>query len=178
LTNKRIILSSLIRKENPPAGSNSFGKPYYLITGRGKRYQRNFSIYDLAEMLPIALVVSGEIEFAVNHPNVHAMGKWLIDSEMETLIKNASAVFCIYSEGSQSGIIEQSLSHGVPVVATNVGGLREQIREGVDGFLIDDISEILDAHIKLQKLDRARVGKARSELSLYETLKEESFFLA
>jgi glycosyltransferase involved in cell wall biosynthesis len=40
-----------------------------------------------------------------------------------------------YVEASQSGVALTAFGGGMPVVATPVGGLGEQVRDGVDGLL-------------------------------------------
>ncbi|WP_319245499.1 glycosyltransferase family 4 protein [uncultured Propionivibrio sp.] len=72
-------------------------------------------------------------------------------------------VFCSYREGLPISILE-AMRAGKPVIATNVGGIAEQIEDGVSGFLVpvDDTAALAD---KLQQLKqdpelRARLGRA------------------
>ncbi len=57
------------------------------------------------------------------------------DDEIERYFKVADAVVLPYREIFQSGVPFLAYSFGVPVIASDVGSLREDIEEGVTGFL-------------------------------------------
>jgi glycosyltransferase involved in cell wall biosynthesis len=73
-------------------------------------------------------------------PGVTVVSRWLADDELVRLIAASDAVVLPYREASQSGVAPVAHAMGVPVVATPVGSLAEQIRDGVDGFLARDTS--------------------------------------
>ena len=68
-------------------------------------------------------------------PGVEVRSGWLGEAEMARLIAGADAVVLPYREASQSGVAPLAHGFGVPVVATPVGGLAEQLHDGVDGIL-------------------------------------------
>ncbi|MBW6397813.1 glycosyltransferase family 4 protein [Roseomonas sp. HJA6] len=68
-------------------------------------------------------------------PGVEVQARWLSETEIATFIRDADAVVLPYREASQSGVAPVAHGLGVPVVATPVGGLSEQVRDGVDGLL-------------------------------------------
>lgn len=68
-------------------------------------------------------------------PGVEVQARWLSEAEIAALIRDADAVVLPYREASQSGVVSVAHGIGVPVVATSVGGLSEQVRDGVDGLL-------------------------------------------
>jgi glycosyltransferase involved in cell wall biosynthesis len=70
-------------------------------------------------------------------PGVTVEERWVPDVEIPILLGAATAVVLPYKEASQSGVVPQALALGVPVVATAVGGLREQVREGAGGLLAE-----------------------------------------
>jgi glycosyltransferase involved in cell wall biosynthesis len=170
-TNKEILVASLIRKSTPKTGLPLIERPYCLITGRGKKYQRDFSLDLIAAAIPVKIVITGSFVPKKLPKNVLSLKGWLANKEMENLIRYANATFCLYSEASQSGVVEQSLSFNVPVIAFKVGGLEEQIRQGIDGFLISNVAEISSVFSKLEKLNRDRVGMNRTQKTVLETLK-------
>ncbi|SFK19546.1 glycosyltransferase family 4 protein [Falsiroseomonas stagni] len=68
-------------------------------------------------------------------PGVTVEHRWVAEDAIAALLAEADAVVLPYREASQSGIAPQALALGVPVVATPVGGLAEQVREGHGGVL-------------------------------------------
>ena len=68
-------------------------------------------------------------------PGVTVRAHWLAEDEMARLVAEADVVLLPYREASQSGVAPLAHGFGVPVVATPVGGLAEQLRDGVDGVL-------------------------------------------
>jgi glycosyltransferase involved in cell wall biosynthesis len=89
----------------------------------------------------VSLRVVGEGDAEACAPGLGAMSgvtienRWVAEREIPSLIKAADAVVLPYREASQSGIAPQALAMGVPVVATPVGGLPEQVRAGHGGIL-------------------------------------------
>ena len=61
--------------------------------------------------------------------------QFIPDDEMELYFKAADVLVLPYKEIFQSGILFLAYSFGLPVVATDVGSLREDIVEGSTGFL-------------------------------------------
>ncbi|MEZ5428966.1 MAG: glycosyltransferase family 4 protein [Pyrinomonadaceae bacterium] len=63
-----------------------------------------------------------------------------------------------------SQVLIEAMGAGLPVIATDVGGAREVIRSGENGFLIepDDVSQIIDKTLRLwESADlRRRIGSA------------------
>jgi len=68
-------------------------------------------------------------------PGVTVDGRWMAEAEIPPLIASADVVVQPYREASQSGVVPLALALGVPVVATPVGGLREQVMDGRTGLL-------------------------------------------
>ena len=56
-------------------------------------------------------------------------------------------VYVTHSEGLGSGVL-LAMSAGVPVVASNVGGLTEVIRDGANGLLVENNAEAIAAGIR------------------------------
>jgi len=89
----------------------------------------------------IRLRVVGEGDASACAPGIEALAgvtvepRWVPEGEIASLLAGSDAVILPYREASQSGIVPQALALGVPVVATPVGGLVEQVREGAGGLL-------------------------------------------
>jgi glycosyltransferase involved in cell wall biosynthesis len=75
---------------------------------------------------------------------------------MAQLVAGADAVVLPYREASQSGVAPMAHGLGVPVVATPVGGLAEQLRDGVDGVLARDMTAQALAEAMDAAADRTR----------------------
>ena len=54
----------------------------------------------------------------------------------------------------------EALACGTPVLARRVGGLEEIIRDGVDGFFGDDVTEIAFLADRVEDLDRAAIRES------------------
>lgn len=69
-------------------------------------------------------------------PGVTVEQRWVPDEEMAAVIGSTHALVLPYREASQSGVLPIALALGVPAVATAVGGLGEQLRDGETGLQV------------------------------------------
>ena len=87
----------------------------------------------------LSIVGEGDVETLApglsSLDGVSVQTRWLPEDQMANMISSADAVVLPYREASQSGIIAAAHGLGVPVVATPVGALPDQIRNGVDGII-------------------------------------------
>jgi L-malate glycosyltransferase len=87
--------------------------------------------------------------------NVRMMG---YRSDVPEILRCADALLMASETESASLTILEAMSSGLPVIATEVGGIPEQVEDGVNGFLVpvkrpDDIAEAvlkLNADVNLQ----------------------------
>lgn len=137
---------------------------YLLFLGR---YGQRKGIFDLLEAVEILLskgnriklicAGDGDIETVREcvkekslEKSIHVKG-WIDSTAREELLREAmSLVLPSYAEGLPMAILE-AMAAGVPVVATNVGGIPDAIDDGVEGFLVSpgDKQGIVDAIEKL-----------------------------
>lgn len=66
--------------------------------------------------------------------------RWVPEEEADRIVASFDVVALPYREASQSGVLALALGLGVPVVATPVGGLVEQVNESRAGLLSADAS--------------------------------------
>jgi len=67
--------------------------------------------------------------------------RWIPEEEADLLVSRLDIVALPYREASQSGVFALAMGLGVPVVASPVGGLVEQVGDSGGGILADDASE-------------------------------------
>jgi glycosyltransferase involved in cell wall biosynthesis len=143
----RLPLGAPLSPDGPVAASNRpADAPSFVNLGRLRAYKGLDLLRDAWRLLqprfPKArLLVAGEGDAEALAPGLSALPGvelrpgWLGEAEMARLIAGADAVVLPYREASQSGVAPLAHGFGVPVVATPVGGLAEQLRDGVDGIL-------------------------------------------
>jgi len=171
-----LVLSNFVKSQLPPtvpSATISFPRPIHsnmksgtrktkdlLLIGRFKKYQnlKAFSPFlaSLSKKYRIMVVGSGKIPKNLEKMNIELVDHWVSDEFIFQSMLSSRAIILPYSEASQSGWIPLALSFNLPVFATRVGGLPEQIRENVDGktfetldalhlFLKNDFSDISDS---------------------------------
>ena len=100
----------------------------------------------LASQRAFSLTIAGSGDLGaarkmIEHlPNIELVNEWLSDDEIALYLKNADAVVLPYIEASQSGVAAAAFSAGLPVIATPIGGLTEQIAHGVTGLIAKEVS--------------------------------------
>lgn len=90
--------------------------------------------------IAVAPGIFGEGALGTLRPRIEALGidlenRWLSSEEIAAVLGRSHAVVLSHVEASQSGIAAMALGAGVPVVATPVGGLVEQVQDGLTGVL-------------------------------------------
>lgn len=69
--------------------------------------------------------------------NVSVYNKWILDEEVESFFNDDSVVAVLpYLDASQSGVIPLAVSYGVPVIATETGGIVEQLTTYETGLMV------------------------------------------
>jgi glycosyltransferase involved in cell wall biosynthesis len=95
---------------------------------------------------------------------------WVKGADKTRLLDEASVyVLPSYNEGLPMSVLE-AMAHGLPVVATPVGGIPEALRDGEEGFLvapgdIEGLADRLDRLLANPDL-RARMGEAARQRAI------------
>jgi glycosyltransferase involved in cell wall biosynthesis len=68
------------------------------------------------------------------------VNRWLSDAEISAILLRYQAVLLSHTDASQSGVVATAFGAGLPVVVTPVGGLTEQVENGVTGIVANSVS--------------------------------------
>jgi glycosyltransferase involved in cell wall biosynthesis len=79
--------------------------------------------------------IRDSLDYHVNRDRILRKIEFVPDAETEVYFKAADVVVLPYRHIFQSGILSLGYSFGLPVIASDVGDLREDIVEGKTGFL-------------------------------------------
>ena len=98
---------------------------------------------------------------------VEVLNYWIPEEEISAVFQDALLVTLPYTSASQSGVVALAAGNGLPVVATRVGALPEQVQDGVTGLLVTPGSEEELAEAICRLLEdpplAARLGQALRE---------------
>ena len=135
-----------------------------LFLGRIVPYKGLGLFVDAVETLrrngiPVEAGVFGEGDISVERGRLQALGaetanQWLSDDEIAAVLARHDVVVVSHIEASQSAVIATAFGAGLPVIATPVGALPEQVAHGVTGLIAEAASaEALAATITRLALD-------------------------
>lgn len=107
-------------------------------------------------------------------PDIDLIHEWLSDETIANCLQAADAVVLPYQEASQSGIAATAFAAGLPVIATPVGGLTEQIEDHYTGLiatavtasaLAETILELSTSKTLYENLSRGALHHAKTALN-------------
>jgi glycosyltransferase involved in cell wall biosynthesis len=92
--------------------------------------------------LMLDVTVAGEGDLKGQRQRLESLGvtvinRWLRDDEVSSLLATHDALVLTHIEASQSGCAAAALGAGLPVIATPVGGLVEQVAHEVNGLVAE-----------------------------------------
>lgn len=172
--------TKLIRFEHPPfafdmpAGERIEGPPRLLCFGRLLPYKGLDLLAGALASLPpnieidVRIVGSGPETPALDAlrqcRSVTVENRWVPETEIGSLLAWSDALILPYREASQSGVAAAALAAGRPVIATRVGGLREQLSNAPQAVLCEPKAASLSRAIQLW-LEAPRHVLPRSDAS-------------
>lgn len=126
--------------------------PDIKLVVAGAVYGESESYYKLIDDLGIKRSV--ELQF-----------RYISDNEMADFFSRSQLCILPYRTATQSGVIANAYSFGVPVLATDVGGLKEYIEPGRTGYLVapEDsvaLAEAVVEHYRSNALESMRISIA------------------
>lgn len=92
------------------------------------------------------------------------------NEEVNLLFGSADITVLPYREASQSGVMFMSYAHGVPVIAPDLGGFSDDVREGQTGFLFDannpeNLSSIIHKALLYFKANNSKIRQEIIQLT-------------
>ncbi len=112
---------------------------YYLCQAMKYIHKKNKDI-------KLIIAGRGKTDFDISQyftlGNIKFINRYIPDKELVGLIKNARFTICPYIDATQSGVIMSSFALQKPVIATNVGGLPEMVKDKRHGLIIPPKDEI------------------------------------
>jgi glycosyltransferase involved in cell wall biosynthesis len=89
--------------------------------------------------------VAGEGSLRDVRARLEALGaditnRWIAPDDVESVVKDHDVMVAANVEASQSGVIALAYGYGLPVIATPVGGIVDQVAHGQSGLLASDVS--------------------------------------
>ncbi len=88
------------------------------------------------------LIVAGRGEYPFdisayqNTDYIEFRHRFIPDSELAELIQGAYCAICPYKDATQSGVVMSAFAFNLPIIATNVGGLPEQVLHDQYGLIV------------------------------------------
>jgi glycosyltransferase involved in cell wall biosynthesis len=108
----------------------------------------------------------GKLGARLRNSGAEVINRWLLPDEISAILARCHAVVLAYTEASQSGVAAMALAAGVPVIATPVGGLVEQVEDGITGGIADAAdAPALAAAVKRLLLDPAHYKAVCSNIA-------------
>jgi glycosyltransferase involved in cell wall biosynthesis len=104
---------------------------------------------------------------------VHVENRWVDHDEIGELVDWAGIVALPYDSATQSGPAAMALSNGIPVVATAVGALPEQVRDNRTGIIVPRDDPKAFAAALLRIIGDAELARYFSTSALRITQEEE-----
>lgn len=121
-----------------------------VFMGRILPYKGLPLFVDMVEVLrangiPVECGVFGEGDLGRDAARLSTLGaeiinRWLDDAEIGNILSRYDVLIASHIEASQSGVVAAALGAGMPVIATPVGGLVEQIETGVTGLVAQAVN--------------------------------------
>ncbi len=135
---------------DPGPGADRQSPARLLFFGKIRRYKGLEVFLEALHLLngrmPFHATIAGEFYFNPGplrqlarrwnlEDRLHWESRYLPDSEVPRLFRDADLVVLPYLEATQSGVVPLAYQFDTPVIASDVGGLSELVIEGRTGFL-------------------------------------------
>lgn len=147
---------------------NPYGD-YILFLGYLKAYKGVEYLYKAVKLLhhqrKYNFVVAGNgfdkyVEKMKSDNDFIVINRYIHNPELVSLVSQAKAIVCPYTNTSQSGLPQTAMVFNVPIIASNIGAFPEVIEDGVNGFLVEPCNSMALASA-FQKIQEGYSFKVR-----------------
>jgi glycosyltransferase involved in cell wall biosynthesis len=113
----------------------------------------------------ISLTIAGNGDFSpyrnkcAELKNLKLYNRWIKDEEVSDFFNGKNIIVVLpYKTATQSGIIPIAMHYGLPIIASNVGGISEQIIDNQTGILTtpNDVNDLANKMIFLANNSQIR----------------------
>ncbi|MBH0008129.1 glycosyltransferase family 4 protein [Salinibacterium sp. SWN1162] len=138
-----------------------------IVLLRERGFPVRLSLYGRGRLTALERTLLGQARAGVN-------SGWVADEDIPGVIDSFDILALPYDDASQSGVIGLALTSGIPIVATPVGGLREQVLDSGGGVLargmsVEDFADAIEGLISdpalYQSLSERGIEAAHSSYS-------------
>lgn len=147
--NSRLSKYTYLETIVPSTTQISPKETYILFAGRISPYKGLDFLLPAMEKVHNAcpdchLVVAGggKFHFDISHYQtldyIDFRNRFIPDDELVALLRGAAFVVCPYTDATQSGVIMSAFAFNKPVIATDVGGLPEMVRNQQYGSIVKE----------------------------------------
>ena len=186
VSNTRLVpYNSYLRYKPKPIDLNiDFAKDYIILFyGRISKYKGVEILLGAFDIINrkypnVKLIIAGKANYNYSIPkslknmigtSLFIINRFITNEEVSFLMRESSVLVCPYKDATQSGVIMTALSFGLPVVASNVGGLPEYIQNNKNGVLltVNNVNNLVKVLIDfLENNKRKKVFKIPNDLSI------------
>lgn len=170
-----LVTSEIVNGKEVPSELINIDKPYILFFGRIEAYKGVELLCDAFLSCPelkdnFYLVIAGKGSFFIDSnkrkTNVIEMNRYIKDSEIAYIYRNAAAVVYPYISATQSGVLTLAFFFGTPVLASDVPFFKESIDCEAVGQLFrnGDVEDLKDKLMQLLCRNRSMIAAAQKRL--------------
>ena len=145
------LVTNIVKNgDDVPGELNGLNKPFILFFGRIEEYKGVSLLYQVFSSTPefksnynLVIAGKGTNTDVHNGDNVIFLNRYIKDTEVAYLFRNAKAVVYPYISATQSGVLTLAFYFGTPILASDVPFFKELIEDGKNGTLFRSGDKIM-----------------------------------
>lgn len=170
-----LVTQEIVNGHETPEELTGIDKPYILFFGRIEKYKGIDLLYKaftssprLCENFRLVIAGSGELGFEriSDERGVVFINRYIRDTEVASLYRNAHCVVYPYISATQSGVLSLAFYYQVPVVASDIPFFKGIIGPSSTGLLFEK-ENVEDLQRKLLTLCQTDVSAMRNNQRAY-----------